>query len=68
MAYYRLYFMDPRSGHISTYQSIDADDDETAAATAEKHLGRQPLELWCEGRKVKRFEAVQMMPPRPTVA
>ena len=58
MAYYRLYFMDPRSGHISAFEAIEADDDQAAITISEKHLGWQPLELWCEGRKVQRFEAV----------
>ena len=58
MAYYRLYFMDARSGHISAFESIEADDDQTASATAEKRVGAQALELWCQGRKVTRFEAI----------
>ena len=64
MAYYRLYFMDPRSGHIAAFESIEAADDDAAAAAAEKHLGWQALELWCGGRKVQRFEAVPGLPPR----
>ena len=67
MAYYRLYFMDPRTGHISAFESIDADSDEAAAAAAEKHVGWQALELWCHGRKVQRFEAVATT-PRPSPA
>ncbi len=63
MAYYRLYFMDPRSGHISAFESIDAADDADAIAAAEKHVGWQPLELWCERRKDRRFEAVTLSPP-----
>lgn len=67
MAYYRLYFLDPRSGHITAFESIEADDDEAATAAAERHRGWQPLELWCQGRKVERFEAAQAAPPRQTV-
>jgi len=58
MAYYRLYFMDPRSGHISAFEAIEAEDDEAALAACEKHQGWQPLELWCQGRKVQRLDAV----------
>ena len=58
MAYYRLYFMDPRSGHISAFEAIEADNDEAALAACEKHQGWQPLELWCQGRKVQRLDAV----------
>ena len=57
MAYYRLYFMDPRNGHISAFESIEAEDDSQAIAAAESRTGWQPLELWCQGRKVERFEA-----------
>lgn len=64
MAYYRLYFMDPRSGHIIAFEPIEVAGDEAAIAHAEKHVGWQPLELWCEGRKVHRFEAVPALPPQ----
>ncbi len=67
VAYYRLYFMDPRSGHITAYESIEAADDEAATAGAERHRGWQPLELWCQGRKVYRLEAVAATTPRQTV-
>lgn len=68
MAYYRLYFMDPRSGHISAFESIEAETDEAALVVAEKHLGGQALELWCQGRKVKRFEPVAATPPSASTA
>ena len=67
MSYYRLYFMNPRSGHITAFESIEAADDAAAIAAAERHRGRQPLELWCQGRKVERFEAAQAASPRQTV-
>ena len=63
MGYYRLYFMDPRSGHISAFESIEAESDEAALAAAEKHRGGHALELWCQGRKVQRFEPVAAPPP-----
>ena len=65
MAYYRLYFMDPRSGHIAAFESIEAPDDEAAIATADAHRGWQVLELWCEARKVRRFEAKAAPPVTP---
>ena len=67
MAYYRLYFMDPRSGHIAAFEAIEAPDDEAALLAAEKHRGWQPLELWCGGRKVQRLEAVPTVPSRQPV-
>ena len=57
VAYYRLYFLDPHSGHIAAFEAIEAEDDAQALTLAEHHLGWQPLELWCAGRKVQRFEA-----------
>ena len=65
MAYYRLYFMNPRSGHIDRFESIEAEGDAAAVAAADAHQGRQPMELWCGGRKVARFEAVIPSPPPP---
>ena len=57
VAYYRLYFLDPHSGHIAAFEAIEAEDDARALTVAENRLGWQPLELWCQGRKVQRFEA-----------
>ena len=57
MAYYRLYFIDPRNGHIAACEEIAADGDAEACAAAERHRGWQPLELWCGGNKVRSFEA-----------
>ena len=68
MTYYRLYFMDPRSGHISAFESIEADSDEAALAAAEKHVGTQALELWCQGRKVQRLEPIAAAPPSASPA
>ena len=64
MAYYRLYFMDPRSGHIAAFEEIEAESDDDAVAAAERYRGRQPLELWCGGRKVHRIEADLFATPR----
>jgi hypothetical protein len=56
MSYYRLYFMCRASGHIERFEEIEAVDDLAAVRTAREQAGRQPLELWCQSRKVKRFE------------
>ena len=63
MAYYRLYFIEPRSGHISAFEEITADDDEEAIAASERHQGWRPLELWCRGRKVRKFDADPLAVP-----
>ena len=58
MSYYRLYFLHRFSGHIVRFAEFEAPDDGAALALAAEHEGDQPLELWCEHRKVKRFEEV----------
>lgn len=56
MSYYRLYFMDPRTGHIMRFAEFEAADDESALALAREHDGSHASELWNEGRKVARIE------------
>ena len=62
MSYYRLYFMDPYSGHIRRFAEFEAPDDEAAFGLAIEHIGDQPLELWSEHRKVRRIEAFATVP------
>ena len=57
MPYYRLYFMNPSSGHIDRSENLVARDNFEAIETARAFRGRQPMELWHEGYKVHRFEA-----------
>ena len=57
MLHYRLYFMHPWTGHILRFTEFEAQDDLTAFALARPHIGNHPLELWCEGRKVRRIDA-----------
>lgn len=68
MAYYRLYFMHPYSGHIERFVEFDAPDDQAAIAFARDHVGDHPLELWCEGRKVQWLEAFATVPARQVAA
>ncbi|WP_116090339.1 hypothetical protein [Sphingomonas crusticola] len=56
MTHYRLYFMNPRSGHIDRAQDLDAPDDQAALRLASTYDGIHPLELWCNSRKVYRIE------------
>lgn len=57
MLYYRLYFMHPHNGHIERFAEFEAPDDSAALALAREQTGANPLELWCERRKVGRIEA-----------
>ncbi len=58
VVYYRLYLMNRPEGRFVGFEEIEAPDDVEAVRAAERHCGRQPLELWCGKRKVKTF------PPR----
>ena len=60
MRYYRLYFMDPFTGHIDHFREFESADDEAAISVAEGWREKQPMELWNRERKLKRWE-----PPLP---
>ena len=54
---YRLYLMNPLSGHIEGIEEFDALDDGHAFNQSFAFRGERPLELWCDSRKVGRVEA-----------
>ena len=60
MSYYRLYFMHSFSGHIERFDEIEAEEDVDAVAQAFDQQGDLAIEVWCEHRKVARFEAVDL--------
>jgi hypothetical protein len=68
MAYYRLYFMHPLTGHIERVNELEAATDEEAIRLIQARQGREPLELWCGTRKVHRIEAIQPAPPKSNAA
>ena len=55
MAYYRLYLMDGRSGHVESVIELEASDDDEAVRNAESHRCQVAMELWCSRRKVKHW-------------
>lgn len=57
MAYYRLYLLNDPDGRFIGFEEIEAPDDTEAVRLAHRHLGPQPLELWCGTRKVRTFPA-----------
>jgi len=63
---YRLYFMNRKNGHIDTVETIHAASDADAVELAQRFLGDKPLELWGDGRKVRRFEVPSAVPPVPS--
>ena len=60
MSYYRLYFLDPQSGHIDRFEEYDARDDGQAITRAEDRLDEVPLELWSGARKVAHLHPVRL--------
>jgi hypothetical protein len=62
MAYYRLYFFDRFSGHIAHFREYEAADDASAVAQGAGWRGFDPMELWRGRRKVKRWEALELVP------
>ena len=57
MPYYRLYHLDPHTGHINRAEEIFAADDVAAAHDLQQRNIDHPLELWDGGRKVVRLDA-----------
>ena len=68
MSYYNLYYVNGRMGYFDRSDSFDAMNDEEAVDIAARHSGIQPLELWCGGRLVRRFEGAATLEARPEVA
>ena len=68
MAYYRVYFINQRSGHFERFAEFDAASDGEAIAHAGTYESDQPVELWCGGRMVCRLEArTRQLMPKPLV-
>jgi hypothetical protein len=53
---YRLYFLDPDTGHIEGVEQFHTADDVEAICLVEDRRDPIPTELWCAGRKVGRFD------------
>ena len=58
MPYYRLYHLDPHTGHITSADESFAAGDLAALQEMLARQGDHPLELWDRGRKVGRTDAV----------
>jgi hypothetical protein len=56
MVSYRLYFMD-FEGHIQSARELECPADHLAIRLAEEEADGRPMELWQQGRVVKKFEA-----------
>ena len=62
MFYYRLHFLKFADGPVIGTEEFAARDDVEAVHLASERRGPRPLELWCDKRKVKQFEAVETQP------
>ncbi|MGZ8281749.1 MAG: hypothetical protein ACXWUN_02210 [Allosphingosinicella sp.] len=65
---YRLYYVCPTLGYFEREEVFDAVNDEVAIRIAVRQSGRQPLELWCAGRLVRRFPEDSVQAPSQAVA
>ena len=64
MAYYRLYFFGGGSGPAFDFHDFEVADEAAAIAAAGKIHRIGAMELWCEGRMVRRWEKAGAVPPR----
>jgi hypothetical protein len=55
---YRLYLLNPHSGHIEAVERFHSSDDVEAICLVAQREPLVPMELWCGGRKVSRFDAL----------
>ena len=68
---YRLYLMNPHSGHIDGVETFHSGDDVEAILLVQGRERAVPAELWCGNRKVIRIDAApetaftQAAPLRP---
>lgn len=58
MPAYRLYHLDPFSGHITGVEELHAGSDIELVHALENRPRTGPMELWQAHRKVRRFDAV----------
>jgi hypothetical protein len=58
MAYYRLYQLRGPRNQVEGFEEFEANDDAEAMALAEGFRRLNPMELWSEHRKVRRWDRV----------
>ena len=58
MAYYRLYQLHGPRNEVAGFEEFEASDDAEATALAERFRLLNPMELWSEHRKVRRWDSV----------
>lgn len=64
MPKYRLYRLDPYSGHITSSEHMHEADDVAAVHAVQRRRFTVPVELWTGDRKVTRLDApAERVPP-----
>ncbi len=63
MPAYRLYRMNPHSGHIEGVEDFHSGDDVEAVLLVQRRQRDVPMELWCGARKVIRIDALPDVAP-----
>jgi hypothetical protein len=58
MAYYRLYQLHGPRNEVQGFEEFEASDDDEAMTHAERFWRLNPMELWSEHRKVRRWDCV----------
>lgn len=66
MPEYRLYRMNPHSGHIEGIEEFHSGDDVEAILLVQNRAREVPHELWCGSRKVIRVDALPETAARQT--
>ena len=54
---YRIYKLDPRSGHFIGVEEVTAADDLAALCLTDQRHFEVPTETWCGGRKIACLDA-----------
>ena len=62
VAIYRLYLLESVETHIAGYKEFDAPDDAAAIRVADGFAGEYVMDLWCDRRKVRRFQPCVVKP------
>ena len=66
---YRLYLLNPFSGHIDGVEEVSASDDIEAICLVQNRGRKVPVELWRGGVKVVHIDArPEIVPPAPNLA
>ncbi len=65
MPEYRLYRLDPDTGHFAGVEELFAADDVSAVHTVQQRRLDTAVELWSGGRKITRLDAPPETAPVP---